>query len=80
MKRREVLIIFLLAVLVTMGTAVLEMGERDYSDHEYGFPVDFLSIGWFFISEVDLLPFVSDVLFWFLVLAAGRWAIKRLKK
>lgn len=95
MKKKEVGIIFLLAVLVTGGSLVYinRVGTGCIGqDLVYrGFPRPFYieyrhnpartsgyPCGW--ISEKFSRAVWIDILFWFLVLAAGWWVAKRIKK
>lgn len=93
MKKKEVLFIFVLALLLTFlsGLRIKQVGfvsdqpentpvvvsPLGYQKLEFGFP-----LAWFISSphsNVLFMDLIIDLLFWFLVLAGGWWAVKKLK-
>lgn len=80
MKKKEVLIIFLLAVLITLGSGFIAHNPcsscRD-AFYDLGWPLIFHRTGGFFgVNQWFWPQLVSDFLFWSLVLAVGWWARK----
>ena len=99
MKKKEILIIFVLAVLVTGGSFGYEHREPRGSccgvwleKSIRGFPSPFALTGpsanegvTYLLAlhlrglQVSLPGFVTNILFWFLVLAAGWWVVRKLR-
>jgi len=89
MKKKELLIILILAVLVTAGSCIPLLIKAEFA---CGWPLpisrrmkegiyidDFEFGGGYYDLEFAGLPFVVDFLFWFVVLAVGWWVVKKLK-
>lgn len=85
MKPKEIVIIFLLSILVTWGSGLIyhpEPGCGSFPDAlcKGGWPLVFHRVGGIMgINQWFWLNLVLDFLFWFLVLAAGWWVMKKLK-
>ena len=84
MKKKEVLVIFVLAVLVTMVSWLYNRSPLPTLGVSRGFPFIFYYQSFIFDvgytkPEWLLKPFVGNALFWFLVLVGGWWIVKRLK-
>lgn len=90
-KRRELLIILILAVLVT-GLGGFYCREVNMPHvlaliptRVCGFPLGWSIIAWRagrwidFISEFSISNFLN-LLFWFVVLAAGWWVVRRIRR
>ncbi|MBL7169554.1 MAG: hypothetical protein ISS48_00870 [Candidatus Aenigmarchaeota archaeon] len=83
MKKKEILVIFLLALLMTGGICAVFMPLLVKREFACGWP---LHISWrmkqldyYDFEFTDGLSFLIDFLFWFLILVGGWWIIKKLK-
>lgn len=75
MKKKEVLIIFVLAVLLT-GVIPFFQGVR----LGYGWPLVFVWLAFPLPLRWTPLNLLLDFLFWFLVLASGWLTVRKMKK
>ena len=90
LKKKEVLIVFILAVLATLGLSGVDFGigntvfQPKYLTRGFGFPLSWNYMGSClgFACNVDYyaFPFIFNLLFWFLVLVGMRWVYRRFKK
>lgn len=84
MKKKEVLIVLVLAVSITLGSGFFAHNPcRECRDafYDLGWPLMFYQTGGFFgVNRWFWSNFVLDFLFWFLVLAGGWWLVRKLKK
>lgn len=83
-KKKEALVIFVLAVLATGGSCAVVMPLWVKSEFTCGWP---LTISWrmkqfnyYDFEFTGWLPFFIDFLFWFLVLAGGWKMVKWVRK
>jgi len=85
MNKKEILIIFVLAVLITglsclyavPGKGTIQVGNLKFC----GWPMNFMSY-WAWTGEIRTFfrkEFSTDLLFWFLVLTSSWWVIKKLR-
>jgi len=81
MKKKEILIIFVLAVLATGGSWFYTPSSQDCWSRGYPLRFWYYCAPWFLHDLPKVIwmtsSFILDFLFWFLVLAGGWWMVKK---